>query len=457
MALLLLAGCTSAAEPTPAGEYSSSEFTAASKCQQCHAIIHHQWEGTMHANAYTDPFYQQEFHAASTDTEGLVDEFCSRCHTPIGVLAGEIPPADGSQLSEIAHEGVQCDFCHTVSGSNGTGNAPFIASPGNIKWGPFTDSKSAYHASEYLELHTQSEFCGICHQVSHPVNGLVIDDTYSTWKESYYGQNGVTCQDCHMSPGITGFKENPGRAASSSVRREHISLHSAVGGNAFVTEMVGAEKQRKLAIERLQRAATLSLDAPLTANKENDVTIKVAITNSGAGHMLPTGVSEIRQLWLEVEATDGKGQKIYSTAKRDSSSGREPGMMYNTVLGDSAGNETLSFWLADRVIADNRIAPRETVIEKHTFNLPENTAYPVTVIATLKYMSAPQELVDHLFGEGVHEVPVISMVQASGMIYDPDRPAEAQAETPGFTAPLAAVTVIALALLLTLLNLEKKQ
>jgi hypothetical protein len=48
----------------------------------------------MHSNAYKDPFYQKEFHAASIDTDGLVDDFCSRCHTPIGVLSGEIPPAD---------------------------------------------------------------------------------------------------------------------------------------------------------------------------------------------------------------------------------------------------------------------------------------------------------------------------------------------------------------------------
>jgi hypothetical protein len=407
----------------------------------------------MHANAYTDPFYQKEVHTASADTGGMVDEFCSRCHTPIGVIAGEIPPVDGSRLSEIAHMGVQCDFCHTVSDSNGTGNAPFIVTPGDTRWGPFNDSKSAYHASEYLELHTRSEFCGICHQVTHPVNGLVIDDTYSTWKGSYYGENGVTCQDCHMSPGITEFKANPGRSASSSPKRQHISLHSAVGGNAFITGMLGAEKEKGLAIERLQKAATLRLDVPGTAVKGENTTIEAAITNSGAGHMLPTGVSEIRQVWLEIEATDSNGQKIYRTTKTENATGTNPAVIYNTVLGDSDGNATLSFWLADRVIADNRIAPRETVTEQHTFSLPENTAYPVTVDATLNYMSAPQELIDHLFGKEVHEVPVVTMVHASEMIYDPDRPAETQAETPGFTASLALLVLV----VLTIIGLYKKQ
>ncbi len=394
----------------------------------------------MHANAYKDPFYQKEFHAASSDTDGLVDEFCSRCHTPIGVLAGEIPPIDGSKLSEIAHAGVQCDFCHTVSGSNGTGNAPFIITPGDTKWGPYKDSRSAFHNSEYLELHTRSEFCGMCHQVTHPVNGLVIDDTYSSWKNSSYGQQGITCQQCHMSPGITEFKANPGRSASGGPKREHVAMHSTVGANAFVTGMLGSEKEKKLAVERLQKAATMNIDIPATAKKGDDVTMKIEVTNSGTGHMLPTGVAEIRQIWVDVTATDANGQKVYSTTKADSASGKGPSVMYNTVLGNEKG-ETLSFWLADRVLADNRIAPKATVAQQHTFQMPEDTAYPVAVEATLKYTSAPQELIDHLFPGETHTVPVVTMAQVKGMINDPEKPIDT-GKTPGFTAWMAIVMMV---------------
>lgn len=177
----------------------------------------------MHFNAYLDPFYLEEVKIASEDTDGLVDEFCSRCHTPIGVVSGEIPPIDGSEMSDIAKLGVQCDFCHVVSGSDGVGNAPFIVSPGDTKWGPFGDSKASYHETEYLELYTQSEYCGMCHQVIHPVNGLVIDDTYTSWKESQYGEENIVCQDCHMTEGITEFEANPGRAGSGAPKRDHIS------------------------------------------------------------------------------------------------------------------------------------------------------------------------------------------------------------------------------------------
>ncbi len=434
--VMMLLGFANAAEPTASGEFTSSDFSESDRCTECHGITYSQWDDTMHANAYIDPFYLKEFDAASNDTDGLVDSFCSRCHTPIGVVSGEIPPADGSHLSEIAKEGVNCDFCHTVSASNGTGNAPFTVSPGDVKWGPFKDADSALHESEYLELETRSEFCGMCHEVSHPVNGLLIDDTYPAWKNSTYAEEDVTCQDCHMTPGITEFEANPGRSASGAPRRDHISLHRIVGGNAFVTEILNADNEKEMAIERLEQAATLNMDSPEIANRSENVTVQVSITNSGAGHNIPTGVSEIRQIWLEVEVVDAEGREIYNAGTTDTRGDIVSAhTVYNNVLGDAQGDATLSFWLADRVLSDNRIGPKETVTEEHTFLLPEDAVYPLTVDATLKYRSAPQELIDHLFGEGVHEVPVIDMTEISAVIYDPATPPEERVppeSAPGF-------------------------
>lgn len=44
--------------------------------------------------------------------------------------------------------------------------------------------------------------------------------------------------------------------------------------------------------------------------------------------------------------------------------------------------------------------------------------YPLALDATLKYRSAPQDLIDHLFGEKVHEVPVLSIAEMSVNIYE---------------------------------------
>lgn len=435
LTMFTMIGITFAATPTGPGQLSSDMFTVNTKCEQCHAIIHSQWEGTMHYNAYEDPFYQLEFMAASNDTAGMLDTFCSRCHTPIGVVSGEIPPKDGSQLSDIARQGVQCDFCHVISDSNGTGNAPFVVSPGNTKWGPFDDSKSAYHESEYLELYTRSEYCGMCHDVIQPFNGLVIDDTYTVWKEGTYAEEGVMCQDCHMTPGITEFEANPGRAGSGAQRREHISTHDIVGGNAFVTEILGEEKYSEMAVERLEKAATLSIDAPEIAQRGNNVTVNISITNSGAGHKIPTGISEIRQMWLAVSVKDRNGKEVYNAGEVDENGTVvNAGKIYNTVLGGSQGEPTLSFWLAESILEDNRIPPKETASEKHDFEIPDDVVYPLTVEATLKYRSAPQDTIDHLFGDNVYEVPVINMAVVSSNIYENDEEATAMPSTPGITA-----------------------
>lgn len=441
---------TLAATPTGHGELSSDMFIDNKKCAQCHAIIHEQWEGTMHYNAYEDPFYQQEFMAASNDTAGMVDIFCSRCHTPIGVVSGEIPPTDGSQLSEIAKHGVQCDFCHVISDSNGTGNASFVVSPGNIKWGPFNDSKAAYHESEYLELYTSSEYCGMCHEVIHPLNGLVIDDTYPVWKEGAYAEEGVVCQDCHMTPGITKFEENPGRAGSGAKKRDHISTHDIVGGNTFVTEIIGEKKYSQMAVERLEKAATLNINAPEIAQRGDNISMNISITNSGAGHKIPTGVSEIRQMWLAVSVTDRNGKEVYNTGEvNDNGTIINAGKIYNTVLGDSQGQTTLSFWLAESIIEDNRIPPKGTVFEKHSFKIPDDVAYPLIVEATLKYRSAPQDTVDHLFGDGVYEVPVINMTSVSSNIYENEGEATTVPSTSGITAVGSIIVFLCAAYLLS--------
>lgn len=386
----------------------------------------------MHSNAYIDPFYQKELQVASEDTEGSIDEFCLRCHTPIGVTSGEAP---GGELSEVSREGVQCDICHSVSGNAGIGSAsaPFILSPGNVQRGPLKESKSTYHETRYSKLHTKSEFCGMCHYVNNS-NGVLVDDTYKVWKNSSYSAEGTQCQDCHMSPGVTSFESNPGRSASGAPKRDHISLHYFEGANAFVTDILDEETHRRRAIERLKKAAAMNIKSPSNASENEYVGLEVLVTNSGAGHKIPTGVSEIRQMWLEVSVTDDNGKQIYHAGNIDKQGDIKPGIqVFNTVLGDGNGNPTMKFWNAESILSDDRIPPKETVVQKHNFSIPEGVEYPVYVNVKLQYRSAPQDVIDDLFGKGTHEVPVINMAEKSSRINDPDAP-PGEPSMPGFGA-----------------------
>ncbi|WP_135613158.1 multiheme c-type cytochrome [Methanococcoides sp. AM1] len=441
--VLLIAGAAAAAEPTGFGELDSDDFVSQSKCANCHAIIRSQWEGSMHAYAYTDPLYQAELQMASEETGGQTDEFCSRCHTPIGVLGGEVPPIDGSMASDVALEGVQCDFCHTVPEGAGIGDGAFISSPGDVKWGPLDDAPSAFHESEFNEFYTEAEYCGMCHNVNSPFNGLPLDDTYTSWADSQYAEDEVTCQDCHMTPGITQFEANPGRSASSAPKRDHISIHEIVGGNSFMLDVLSDGMYGEKAVERLQKAATLEVSVPNEAASGEEIIIDVSITNSGAGHKLPTGITEVRQMWLEVSVTDADGKQLYNSGQLDDEGNIEDAVIYHTVLADAEGQVTDKLWEAESIVSDNRILPKGTEVESHSFVMPEDSVDPILVEAKLLYRSAPQDMVDELFGEGTYDVPVVDMVNAYGSINgEADIPSE---PTPGFGGILLVISMIAVA------------
>jgi hypothetical protein len=142
------------------------------------------------------------------------------------------------------------------------------------------------------------------------------------------------------------------------------------------------------------------------------------------------------------------GNTIYNAGSVDTDGNIiDAKMLYNNVLADADGEETKSFWLAESILEDNRIGPKETVTEEHSFVMPENAAYPLTIQSTLKYRSAPQDMIDHLLGEETM-VPVVDMNKMSAIIYDPSTPADERtqpepgsASTPGFSALAAAMVL----------------
>ncbi|HLE86296.1 MAG TPA: multiheme c-type cytochrome, partial [Candidatus Brocadiaceae bacterium] len=208
---------------TVPGEVKKSQFFSPISCGACHPEIFKMWSGSTHANAWKNPLFQALYNLGKKTAEGESQkkniESCVRCHFPIGHSSGDVNlPLDDEK------GGVICDFCHSVRATTGIGNAPYILSPGNAeameggtKYGPFNDSPDTIHKNQYSELHTRSEFCGGCHDVSHAGNDLPIEQTYTEWRQGPYNttdpKTTVHCQDCHMRqrPGFpcTGSTERP--------------------------------------------------------------------------------------------------------------------------------------------------------------------------------------------------------------------------------------------------------
>ncbi len=404
-----------------------SDYSHPQVCGGCHEEIYAQWNGSMHSMAHKDPVYEKLFIIASRETNTSFDAFCTKCHAPIDYLAGNIPSADSYNVSEISEKGISCDFCHTVNASVGIGNGSFVSSPGRIKRGPFNDSNySTFHSTAYSDLHTRAEFCGMCHDVKHPFNGLALESTYTEWKEGPYNET-TPCQHCHMTPGVTKFVPNPGRAAAGGPIRENIFTHYFVGGNSMLPGILGSPEHERFANERLRSAARLDIESIDLVNENVDIRIRV--TNTGAGHKLPTGLTEARLIWLDIDVRDASGKKIFRSGGMDEHGYVDHNAVkYHTVFGDANGTPTEKVWLAEKILSDNRIPPKGYSIQYFNFTVPADTQKPVTIMTRLNYVSASQELSDLLFGQGKVRPPVIEMASANYTLFAPS-----PKETPGFT------------------------
>ena len=410
------------------------QFIDPKVCEACHPDQFAQWNGSMHSKAFFDPIWRSAtklfFKDAATSGEILEMKACVKCHTPLGFRSYSIssPADDYEKLADLPAQGIFCNWCHNISEVKHLGDAGYEVDPGggeddpSTMLGPLKDASSPYHPTKYSELHTKSEFCGLCHNVSHAANKLPIEQTYSEWKNSPYNtgnpETTVHCQDCHMrqrpgvpSTGKTERPDNPGKASDIGPDREHVWTHYFVGANAVVTKLLGSDLHAKMAIERLQNAADLEILQNSDYSKNELSNIKVKVINSGAGHYLPTGITEIRQMWLDVKISDAKGKVLLRSGALDNKGGiDENAVKYFTILGNEMGEPVLNVSKADRILFDYRVPPKGYVIESYAFYIPSGAVSPLNIKATLKYRSASQALARTLLGDKAPQLPVIDMV-----------------------------------------------
>lgn len=412
---------------------SVGQFIEPDICEGCHSDIYEQWNGSMHSKAFIDPLWRAatKLFSGEAKKEGEILEMkaCVKCHTPLGFRSGLIssPEDDYDKLAELPAQGIFCNWCHNINEVKHLGDAGYEVAPGggmddpSTMLGPFKDSVSPFHPTMYSELHTRSEFCALCHNVSHTGNSLPIEQTYSEWKNSPYNTGDpattVNCQDCHMRqrPGIpaTGKTErpdNPGYACDSGPERKHIWTHYFVGGNSVVTKLLGSGLHAQMAEERLKNAADLEFIKRGPYKKETLSHINIKVINSGAGHYLPTGITEIRQMWLDLKVIDAKGKTLLTSGDIDDNGNIDRNaVIFHTILGNEKGEPVLNVALADRILYDHRVPPKGFQIERYSFNIPDDAVSPLKIKAVLKYRSASQSVADLLLGKDAPKMPVVDM------------------------------------------------
>jgi hypothetical protein len=233
-----------------------------------------------------------------------------------------------------------------------------------VRTGAHRGARTAYQRS--------SEFCGACHDVrlfgTDAIGGAErgehfkrLRNAYSEWAawaagERARGRTPASCQDCHMSlyPGVcvpspsavgisaaslgcpAGTVMSPrapgsyatGRSATDSAA-SRIATHYFSGvdvplARGFDPRAVddatldvagiplGARQRRDLL---LASAMKLTLDAPRADGDRLE--IPIVVENVGAGHRVPAGFSQEREIWIHLRVTDGRGRIVYEVGKVD--------------------------------------------------------------------------------------------------------------------------------------------
>jgi hypothetical protein len=391
MVLVLASAAVAAAAGVPVapGGATSDKFEPSSGCG-CHATFVEQWNRSMHAQALTDPLYLTKLEEAKKATDGKLGAFCNKCHGPIATLSREI---DG-KMSAVSGEGITCSFCHQVVGLKGQpANTSHLVAADGVRRAQLKDPQ-APHPAAYSAFHEKAEFCGGCHNVLHPINGMHLEATYDEWKASPYAKEGVVCQNCHMGAEAGRDAPDSGQACGGGPQRDNIFHMTFVGGQVALGPSAEA-------IARLQSAAMVEMDVAEIVAPGETASMTVTVTNTGAGHYLPTGLTEIRQMWLEVYAEDAEGQKTEIGERR-----------FGTILKDAKGNSPVELWDAVAIESDDRIPPRESIEETYEFAMPEG-ADRATVTAVLRYKSAPDEFAEKA---GV-ENPTTDMAAATQQVF----------------------------------------
>lgn len=383
-------------------------YPSSATCAICHGQLHQNWQNSMHSLASRDPWYLKVKELLEFEEDTTAVRQCAGCHAPVALMTGEVGLYSQESNKSMA-QGVNCIFCHTIESTHGGGGA-YVSNPGRVRMYPAGDylAETGIENAAHLvmaspgvhkaDMHPKwlsgvsgSQLCQSCH--SFEQNGVMLQSTYEEWKASSYYQRGVSCQDCHFTGGA-GATEEGGHLVEHYPYRKKILKHVLGGGSTVQSP------QKELNMKILKE--TLKLQA-----QRKGQALQVQVTNVKAGHSVPTGVSDLREMWLEVTVKDSSGKPILTSGTIDASGRLQPGStVFHTVFGDKNGSPIIrhDIWRATRVLKDTRLKAEET----RTVNYPLPTGAK-NIQVRLLWRDAPGEFILWVLKQNHREIPVTEL------------------------------------------------
>jgi hypothetical protein len=419
---------------TPDGKPADAlHFATSEDCSACHARHVEEFDGSLHSFSHHDPLYRAFAELARKEAGEQVYAYCSGCHAPAAVVSGLVPGTPEDLLPDNVKAGVQCDICHQVRELNGAagpwgepGNGSLTLEPGKAKASIRPEIKSnLFHTARRAEFLESSEFCASCHTVIHPFNGLRIEHTYDEWKKSIYAEKGIQCQDCHMRTVEDAVRVAQtlepvtvmGKTSELSGTQREISPHTFVGGNIEAGRLTGSEAHGQMAEARLKSAAVIAVESVERAADGRELSFTVAVTNVGAGHSLPTSLTELREMWLHVRVSDSQGGLVFESGALDGHGELSKGSVrFGSVLHDAGGKPTFKPWEGVSFGKKRLIPAKGTERERFTAALAAAAPGALSIEARLCYRIAAPHVVKAVMGEQAFEPRIVEMASARASV-----------------------------------------
>jgi len=343
----------------------------------------------MHAFGGVDPLMLAMSELARQEAGEEIGGSCRECHAPALVrqerwlAAGNAFGEDHPQ-EDLAADGLSCDVCHSVSIVPPVGDVRFLADvdPRGPKLGGIADPvRNSFHESRLDDSFRTSVQCGSCHQVNAP-DGTGLENTFREWESSILSGMGVECQDCHM-PAYQGPA-----AVDGPVRTVHD--HRFVGPDYAYEPFrdVDLAAQKDAIRDLLENAVVAGLAVPPTLPAASTLPVQVTITNAFTGHSIPSGVSFAREMWIQLEVTDGLGREIHASGRPepDGDLPADPDLAsFGAILRDANGDRTFFTWRARSIDESPLVAYGETRVTTYDVAIPGGTPGPLTVRASLRF------------------------------------------------------------------------
>ncbi|EIF51689.1 multiheme c-type cytochrome [Sulfurovum sp. AR] len=365
--------------------FTTTHFSGSQNCAQCHngitdangtdVSIVKAWQGTMMANAATDPLWKAKVATEvkeHPEYKEIIEGKCSRCHTPMAnveatyngdtvSLSGDGFLNHDNYYYDAAMQGVSCTLCHQIENTPQLGTTEgftggFVIDTNNTGtdrkiYGPFMNPRtgpmqnSVQFTPEYSPHMNESKLCASCHSLETPViatDGTITDETfpeqaaYTEWEYSDF--NGTqSCQDCHM-PKAEGSVVISTKG-NNLAQRAPFFQHKFLGANTYMLEIL-KNNRVKLGVladearfnesitdtrEFLKAAADLNITQWSFEN--GLLNFDVQITNH-SGHKFPTGFPS-RRAWIHVTVKNSVDDIVFESGAINSE-GQITGVVYDT-------------------------------------------------------------------------------------------------------------------------------